>query len=148
MSPNWSRSQPDKYDFAYCAVGDAGENRTVGSNLKLKYFIQAVNFQWPSQKLPWPLRSLLWPANGPCGPCWEPLLWSVQMRQDSVGGLVTKLQAGQPRNHVWLMAGARDFCLLQSVWTGTCWSWTWVMWLWRHFGAAWWLNIVYVGVFS
>jgi hypothetical protein len=44
------------------------------------------------------------------------LQWSVQ-RQESVVGIVTRLQAGQARNHVWLMSGTRNISLLQSVWT-------------------------------
>jgi hypothetical protein len=33
-----------KYNFAFCAVGDAGEKGTFDSILNLKYFTQAVKF--------------------------------------------------------------------------------------------------------
>jgi hypothetical protein len=53
-----------KYNFAFCAAADADEKETFDSILNLKYFIQAVKFRWPIQKL-------LWPPNFPsfsCGP--------------------------------------------------------------------------------
>jgi hypothetical protein len=34
-----------KYNFAFCAAGDAGEKRTFDSMLNLKYVIQAVKFR-------------------------------------------------------------------------------------------------------
>jgi hypothetical protein len=40
-----------KYNFAFCAVRDAGEKGTFDSILNLKYFIQTVKFPWSTQKL-------------------------------------------------------------------------------------------------
>jgi len=35
-----------KYNFAFCAVEYAGEVTNFDAVLNLKYFIQAVKFQW------------------------------------------------------------------------------------------------------
>jgi hypothetical protein len=42
-----------KYNFAFCAVGDAGEKGTFDSVLNLKYFMHEVKFWWPTQKFLW-----------------------------------------------------------------------------------------------
>jgi hypothetical protein len=34
-----------KYNFVFCAAGDAGEKGTIDLFLNLKYFIQAVKFR-------------------------------------------------------------------------------------------------------
>jgi hypothetical protein len=64
-----------KYNFVFCAARDVGEKGTFDSILNLKYFIHAVKFQWPSQKL-------LWPRNFPSFPC-DPL----ETRCGSLGGI-------------------------------------------------------------
>jgi len=43
--------------------GDAGEKGNFYSILNLKYFIQAMQFWWPTQKLLWSLRNLMWPPR-------------------------------------------------------------------------------------
>jgi hypothetical protein len=40
-----------RYNLAFCAVVDAGKKGTFDSILNLKYFIQAVKYRWPTQKL-------------------------------------------------------------------------------------------------
>jgi hypothetical protein len=35
-----------KYNFAFCAADYVGEKTTFDAVLNLKYFIQAVKFQW------------------------------------------------------------------------------------------------------
>ena len=66
----WKHSlgKTTKYNFAFCAVADAGEKRTfdsVSNWIKsLKYFIQAVACQYPTQKLLWPPNFLAFS----CGP--------------------------------------------------------------------------------
>jgi hypothetical protein len=40
------RGKAIKYNFVFCASGDAGETGTFGSVLNMKYLIEAVKFQW------------------------------------------------------------------------------------------------------
>jgi hypothetical protein len=66
-SPQISHIQADvgksiKYIFPFCATGYAVEKGTFDSILYMKCFIQAVKFQWPTQRL-------LWPPNSPLFSC-------------------------------------------------------------------------------
>jgi hypothetical protein len=79
MSPNSDQTQPDRlwgkatqYHFAFSAAGDAGEKGNFDSILNLKHFIQAVKFQWPTQKLVWPPNFLSF-FCGPLQTLCEPL---------------------------------------------------------------------------
>jgi hypothetical protein len=54
LKPHSSREDVGKaikYNFVFCAAGDAGAKGTFDSVLNLKYFTYAVKFQWPTQKL-------------------------------------------------------------------------------------------------
>jgi hypothetical protein len=54
----------NKTQICHRTVGYAGKRRTFNSILNLNYFMQALNFRWPTQKS-------LWPPNFPsysCGP--------------------------------------------------------------------------------
>ena len=60
-----------KYHFAFCAAEDAEEKETFDSILNLKYFIQALKFRWPTQKLLWPPNFQSFscgPLQNLCGP--------------------------------------------------------------------------------
>jgi hypothetical protein len=43
-----------KYNFAFCAAGDAGEEINFDSVLNLKYFIQTLKFRCRTQTFLWP----------------------------------------------------------------------------------------------
>lgn len=67
------------------------EMGTFDSILYLKCFIQAVKFQWPTQRLLWPLGNSVWPQEGQwvhvenhCTRGWGVLKWEACGRKDYI----------------------------------------------------------------